>query len=66
MTVTVNGAPREIDDHATVLDLVRDLGLSDATIVVQRNDDIVEREQFAATPLAPNDVLELVRLVGGG
>lgn len=66
MQVIVNGAPREIGDQATVLDLVRELGLVAETVVVQRNNDIVERERFAATMLAPDDVLELVRLVGGG
>ncbi|MBP8131549.1 MAG: sulfur carrier protein ThiS [Candidatus Hydrogenedentes bacterium] len=66
MKVIVNGAPCEVPDHATVFDLVQKLGLSVETVVVQRNEEIVDRERFGATVLAPDDALELVRLVGGG
>jgi thiamine biosynthesis protein ThiS len=33
---------------------------------VERNREIVDREAFRDTRLADGDVLELVRLVGGG
>jgi thiamine biosynthesis protein ThiS len=42
------------------------MGLGAATIVVQRNDDIVERAVFAETEIEEGDRLELIRLVGGG
>lgn len=66
MQVIVNGSPTETPDTATVLELLEQLGLGAETVVVQCNDDIVERERFAATPLAEGDAVEIVRLVGGG
>lgn len=66
MNIVVNGAAREFKPDATVLSVIEALGLHAQTIVVQRNDDIVERERFAETALTEGDVLELVRLVGGG
>ena len=49
-----------------VLDLLQALSLDAKTTVVQRNDDIVERERYADTALTEGDALELVRFVGGG
>ena len=51
---------------ATVFDLLTELGLHPQGTVVERNREIVDREAFRDTPLAAGDVLELVRLVGGG
>ena len=66
MQVIVNGNLTEAPDTATVLELLEQLGLGAETVVVQCNDGIVERERFAATPLAEGDAVEIVRLVGGG
>ena len=66
MQVIVNGDGTEVPEAATVLELLEQLGLAAETVVVQRNDDIVERDRFGATPLAAGDTVEVVRLVGGG
>ncbi|MBI1319277.1 MAG: sulfur carrier protein ThiS [Candidatus Hydrogenedens sp.] len=66
MNVMINGEARDIPDDATVAAVVDLLGLSEVPVVVQRNDDIVERGRYADVTLAEGDVLELVRFVGGG
>ena len=65
MKLTINGQDREVA-AATVLGLLEELGLHPQGTVVERNREIVDREAFRDTPLAEGDVLELVRLVGGG
>jgi thiamine biosynthesis protein ThiS len=50
----------------TVLSLLEELGLHPEGTVVERNREIVDREGYRETRLADGDVLELVRLVGGG
>jgi len=66
MQVTVNGESRELSDDTTVAHLIEALGLAEVPVVVQRNDEIVNRDRYAETALADGDVLELVRFVGGG
>jgi thiamine biosynthesis protein ThiS len=63
--LTINGEPRQIAAN-TVTDLLEALGLNPQVTVVERNAIIVDRASYATTALAEGDVLELVRLVGGG
>ena len=46
--------------------LLTELGLHPQGTIVERNREIVDREIYRETRLAEGDVLELVRLVGGG
>ena len=66
MLITVNGEPREVVDHCTVLDLMRSLGVKPEITAVQRNSDIIDRKAVANTVLMDGDTVELVRIVGGG
>ena len=65
MKLTINGQDRQVS-ATTVFDLLTELGLHPQGTVVERNREIVDREAFRDTRLAAGDVLELVRLVGGG
>jgi sulfur carrier protein len=61
----VNGEYREAN-ASTVFDLLMELGLHPQGTIVERNREIVDREAYRETHLSEGDVLELVRLVGGG
>jgi thiamine biosynthesis protein ThiS len=63
--LTINGEPREVA-AGTVWSLLGQLGLHPQVTIVERNREIVDRLAYRETPLADGDVLELVRLVGGG
>jgi len=65
MKVIINGEDREIA-AATVQELLQELGLNPAGTVVEKNFTIVPPMAYSQTGLAEGDVLELVRLVGGG
>jgi thiamine biosynthesis protein ThiS len=65
LKLTINGEPREVA-AATVFDLLEELGLHPRGTIVERNLEIVEMAAYPETGLAEGDVLELVRLVGGG
>jgi thiamine biosynthesis protein ThiS len=65
MKLTINGQDLEVA-AATVWGLLEELGLHPQGTVVERNREIVDRAAYQQTPLAEGDVLELVRLVGGG
>ena len=66
MQVTINGENRDVKECLTVLALLEDLELQPEAMVVQRNDNVIERNDFATTQLEEGDVIELVRFVGGG
>lgn len=66
LKVVVNGEPRELPAPATLLDLLRHLGLDPRTVVVERNREIVRRPRLGETPLEEGDAIELVHFVGGG
>lgn len=66
MNITVNGEKKDVSEGATILEVVESLGFAAATVVVQRNDDIVPRDAYGDTPVNEGDTLELIRFVGGG
>jgi thiamine biosynthesis protein ThiS len=63
--LTINGEPREVA-AGSVWSLLEELGLHPQGTIVERNREIVEREDYREAQLSEGDVLELVRLVGGG
>ncbi len=65
MKVKINGESREVA-AATVSGLLEELGLHPQGTMVERNREIVDRQRFQETRLTEGDILELVRLVGGG
>ena len=65
MKLTINGEPRDTP-ASTLLALLAELGLNPAVTVVERNHEIVDRAAYGETLLKEGDLLELVRLVGGG
>jgi thiamine biosynthesis protein ThiS len=66
MRIVVNGDERTVPGPATLLDLLRHLGLDARTVVVELNREIVRRPKLGETSLAPGDSVELVHFVGGG
>jgi thiamine biosynthesis protein ThiS len=66
LTITVNGESRTIKPGATVIDLLLEIGLSSGRVAIERNLEILPRDQWPATQLQPNDRYEIVHFVGGG
>jgi sulfur carrier protein len=61
-----NGKAVDLDEGATLDDLLQRLGLGAKWVVVERNGEPVPRRQTATTMLSEGDRLELVRAVAGG
>ena len=66
ITISVNGENRAAQAGATILDLLRDLGLDAGRVAIERNLEILPRPQWSQTELAPGDRYEIVQFVGGG
>ena len=65
MQLVVNGKSEE-REAATVAALLSLRGNDPAKVVVELNEVIVPREDYAATGLTAGDRLEIVQFVGGG
>ena len=66
VTVQINGEGREIADGVSVAELLEQLGIRPARVVVELNRDVVARDAYAATQLKEGDRIEIVHFVGGG
>jgi thiamine biosynthesis protein ThiS len=66
VNITVNGKARRLEGNPSVGDYLRRLGINPLAVAVERNGQIVKRDQFEATPIAEGDRLEIVRMMGGG
>jgi thiazole synthase len=64
--ITLNGERREVPEAMTVARLLRHLGVKPEQVAVEVNRDLVTRSRHDQTPIAADDVLEVVTLVGGG
>lgn len=64
--VTVNGEARRIDVGHTVTSFLESLDLNPALVVVERNREILDRDQYDHVAVEADDRLELVHFVGGG
>lgn len=66
ITVSINGAARQLSDTTSVAALIEEMGLTGKRIALERNGEIVPRSAFATEQLAEGDRLEVVVAVGGG
>lgn len=66
MQVEINGEQKTIPDGLDVEGMLGHLGLDARMVVVERNRDILRREQLGDVAVAAGDRFELVHFVGGG
>jgi sulfur carrier protein len=66
LTITVNGENRAAKPGATVVDLLRELGLDSGRVAIERNLEILPRPKWAETMVEAGDRYEVVQFVGGG
>jgi len=64
--ITLNGKPHAVEQRMDILSLLETLKVPPASVVVERNRNILQREMFDRVILKDGDELELIRFVGGG
>ena len=65
-SIVVNGENHAAMPGATVIDLLRELGLDSGRVAVERNLEILPRSKWGETALEAGDRFEIVQFVGGG
>jgi sulfur carrier protein len=66
ISITLNGAPRQLPAPLTFTELLDELSLAGKRLAIERNGEIVPRSRYAQTQLAEGDRIEVVVAVGGG
>lgn len=66
MQIRLNGEPVTVAENVTVAELLESLGKNAKFLAVERNRELVPRQQHASCELKPDDEVEIVTLVGGG
>lgn len=66
LTITCNGESRQVATGTTVASLIRQLNLDPGQMAVELDGKVLAPEEVAATELAADSRVELIRFVGGG
>ena len=66
MELSVNGQKRSYPGPWSIAQLLQSLGINPRSVVVERNLTIVARGEIEKELLQEGDVIEIIRLVGGG
>lgn len=66
MKARINGKDVDLERPTALLDYLAGIGIDPRSIAVELNGEILQRDQYAAAELHDGDVLEIVRMVGGG
>ncbi|WP_448784237.1 sulfur carrier protein ThiS [Blautia sp.] len=63
--VQINGEMKEIAGK-NLLEYLKENGFNPEHLVVERNFEIIPKEKFASVTIQDEDVIEVLRFVGGG
>lgn len=63
--VMINGEEKEIAGK-NLLEYLKENGFNSEHLVVERNFEIIPKEQFGSVTIQDEDVIEVLRFVGGG
>lgn len=66
MLITVNGKAHALESPLALDRLLKKLGIDPKAVAVERNREIVPRDRLGAVQVKAGDVIEIIRLVGGG
>lgn len=66
IALQINGRRVELDGPTALLTYLEKLGVSARAVAVELNGVIIERSAYPDAKLDDGDVVEIVRMVGGG
>lgn len=66
MLITVNGKEVELKDSKTISDFIKERNITGKMFAVEKNLEIIQKEDYDKTEIKAGDVIEIVGFVGGG
>ncbi|OEK59766.1 thiamine biosynthesis protein ThiS [Staphylococcus equorum] len=66
MKCIINGDNFNFDKVLSIQEVIQELDLDETRMIVEHNDQLIQREQFSKQKVTDEDRLELLEFVGGG
>lgn len=66
MNITLNGQKYNIESNITLKEMLINLNIEQKNIIAEVNGEVVTKDDFSNKIINENDIIELVRFVGGG
>jgi len=66
ITLRINGRSVELPQPMSLLDYLEQKGVNAKLVAVEINERILPRQELTEATLGDGDVVEIVRMVGGG
>ncbi len=66
MNIILNGKPYVIENSNNLLNILKTLDINPQNLIAEVNGEIVTAKEFENKIINENDVIELVKFVGGG
>lgn len=64
--VIINGNEIELENSSTISEMLEERNVVGKMFVVEKNREIIQKEQYFETKVADDDVIEIVGFFGGG
>ncbi|MCD8828808.1 sulfur carrier protein ThiS [Staphylococcus gallinarum] len=66
MQCIINGYSFKFSKELNIQELIQEMGLDENRIIVEHNEELIQRQQFPVQVVRDQDCLELLEFVGGG
>lgn len=66
MKCIINGDNFTFDRALSIQEVIQELDLDETRMIVEHNEQLIQREQFSKYKVTDDDHLELLEFVGGG
>lgn len=66
MNIILNGQKYNIESNITLKQMLINLNIEQKNIIAEVNGEVVTKDDFSNKIINENDIIELVRFVGGG
>ncbi|XVL42500.1 sulfur carrier protein ThiS [Staphylococcus equorum] len=66
MKCIINGDNFTFDRALSIQEVIQELDLDETRMIVEHNEQLIQREQFSQHKVTDEDRLELLEFVGGG
>lgn len=66
ITVSVNNEAKTLSEQTSLSEAIAQWGYGDSKIAVAINGEFIPRSTYADCVIQPNDLIDIVRPVGGG
>lgn len=66
INVKINGNGIELQNSSTVAEMLQERNVTGAMFVVEKNLEVVSKEEYSSAGIQENDVIEIVGFFGGG